>query len=121
MYKFALFVCLVAAVSCSPIDPYGPVHKHEPKPYQFAYGVADEHYGPNFGQEEKSDGKNVLGSYTVQLPDGRKQTVKYQADHHNGFHADVQYYGEAQYPPPSKNPPFVVKPQHYAPPPPSYH
>ena len=47
----------------------------EPKPYSFAYGVADEHYGPNFGQEENSDGKSVKGSYTVSLPDGRKQTV----------------------------------------------
>ncbi|KAF2368097.1 Insect cuticle protein [Trinorchestia longiramus] len=121
MYKVVLFLSLAAVAAVAmPSDPYAPKYKPEPKPYQFAYGVADEHYGPNFGQEEKSDGKNVKGSYTVQLPDGRKQTVTYQADHYNGFHADVQYYGEAQYPPPSKYPPFVVKPQHYAPPPPKY-
>ena len=48
----------------------------EPKPYSFAYGVEDDHYGPNFGQNEKSDGKTVQGSYSVQLPDGRKQTVR---------------------------------------------
>lgn len=127
--KTLTLLLAVAAVTGLPTDPYGhhqqPHYKPEPKPYQFAYGVQDPHYGPNFGQNEKSDGKTVQGSYTVQLPDGRKQTVTYTADHYNGFHADVQYYGEAQYPPPSKYPPFVVKPQHYAPPPkhhePSYH
>ena len=46
-----------------------------PKPYSFSYGVEDPHYGPNFQQSEKSDGKNVDGGYTVHLPDGRIQKV----------------------------------------------
>ena len=48
--------------------------------------------------EESADGQNVYGSYQVHLPDGRLQTVKYTADHYNGFIADVSYTGEAKYP-----------------------
>ena len=47
----------------------------EPKPYSFSYGIKDAYKGTDFQQSEKSDGKEVHGSYTVQLPDGRKQTV----------------------------------------------
>lgn len=35
--------------------------------------------------------------------------MKYEADHEKGFVADVSYYGEAKYPPPSSEPPFVIK------------
>ena len=45
------------------------------RPYSFAYGINDQYSGVNLGQEEKSDGNVVEGSYTVQLPDGRKQIV----------------------------------------------
>ena len=31
----------------------------------------------------------MSGSYTVQLPDGRVQTVKYTADDYTGYVADV--------------------------------
>ena len=48
----------------------------EPKPYEFAYAVEDDKYGPQFSQREQSDGNAVQGSYVVQLPDGRKQTVR---------------------------------------------
>jgi len=103
--------CMLAAVSCAPVDPYAPKHyKEAAKPYSFAYGVNDPYQGLDFGQNEESDGSNVQGSYQVQLPDGRTQIVTYTADHHQGFHADVQYKGEAQYPPKSDEAPFVVIP-----------
>lgn len=46
-----------------------------PQPYAFSYGVNGERDGGSFGQQEESDGKNVKGSYVVNLPDGRKQVV----------------------------------------------
>ena len=66
-------------------------YKEEPLPYKFQYGVADDYSGAKFSaNEESADGKTVIGSYTVNLPDGRVQTVTYTADHHNGFVADVK-------------------------------
>ena len=66
-------------------------YKEEPLPYQFQYGVADDYSGAQFSaNEESADGETVIGSYTVNLPDGRVQTVTYRADHHNGFVADVK-------------------------------
>ena len=44
-------------------------------PHAFSYSVKDPYTGADFGQSEKSDGKTVRGSYSVQLPDGRKQIV----------------------------------------------
>ncbi|XP_064086203.1 pro-resilin-like [Macrobrachium nipponense] len=76
-------------------DGYGGA----PLPYYFDYSVKGDYKGPNFGQSEKSDGKgNVYGSYTVALPDGRKQHVDYTADHYNGYVAKVSYSGKAQHP-----------------------
>ena len=73
-------------------------HQEPPKPYQFDYGVRDDYSGANYGHQEASDGNAVQGSYQVALPDGRIQTVKYIADHKNGFQAQVEYEGEARYP-----------------------
>ena len=61
------------------------------RPYKFSYDVKDHYSGQNFGQKEMSDGHNVKGHYSVALPDGRKQTVDYQADWKHGFNADVKY------------------------------
>nr|XP_045603030.1 cuticle protein 18.6-like [Procambarus clarkii] len=74
------------------------VTQEEPLPYYYDYNVHDGYKGTNFGQHEKSDGKNVYGSYTVDLPDGRKQRVDYTADHYRGYVAKVSYYGKAQHP-----------------------
>lgn len=52
----------------------------------------------DFGHHESGDGKgSVSGSYHVMLSDGRKQRVTYK-DEGNGFVADVQYEGMAQFP-----------------------
>ncbi|CAL4091485.1 unnamed protein product [Meganyctiphanes norvegica] len=113
-------LCLVVVIcigltEARPSDPYKQqTYKEEEIPYSFNYGVRDDYAGTDFGQNEESDGKQVQGSYTVALPDGRKQTVTYQADHYNGFQANVEYYGEAQFPH-EYGPPVTFKPQAYHP------
>merc|ERR1711994_657229 len=53
----------------------------------------------NFNAEETSDGaSNVQGGYSVALPDGRIQHVKYSSNGYDGYVADVTYEGTAVYP-----------------------
>ena len=66
--------------------------------YAYDYAVHDPHYGAQFAKKETSDGGNVEGQYSVVLPDGRTQHVKYYADHYGGYNAEVSYEGYAQYP-----------------------
>ncbi|XP_069195318.1 cuticle protein 7-like [Procambarus clarkii] len=89
-----------------------PSHTQEGGGYNFQYGVTDDFAGAHFGQDETSDGHLIKGSYYVVLPDGRLQTVTYQADHTMGFVADVEFDGEALHPvSPSSDPrPFTIKP-----------
>merc|ERR1712038_1261011 len=95
-----------------PAPHKAPAYDEAPKPYAFQYGVADDYSGAKFNAQETADGKNVIGSYQVALPDGRIQTVTYTADHYNGFVADVKYEGTPVYP--------EAKPYHPAPAP-KYH
>merc|ERR1719400_2069343 len=89
-----LAILVAAVISDGPPPPsYGPAEP--PQPYSYQYGVKDEYSGANFGA---SDSKVVSGSYTVALPDGRIQTVKYTADDYAGYVADVTYEGQAVYP-----------------------
>nr|CAD7423208.1 unnamed protein product [Timema monikensis] len=84
-------------------DHHGGDHVHMPgMPYDFNYAVKDDYYGTDYSRNEVSDGDVVRGEYRVQLPDGRLQIVRYTADWKTGFHADVSYEGEAQYPQPSQ-------------------
>ena len=88
------------------------VYPDEVSPYTFTYAVADDYSKANFNAEEQSDGaSNVAGSYSVALPDGRIQHVKYSSNGYDGYVADVTYEGTAQYP--------EAKP--YAAPAPAYH
>ena len=110
----------------APKPVYGQPKYEEPKkPYSYAYAVKDEYAGTDFSAAEDSDGKAVTGHYTVLLPDGRRQTVAYTADHYAGYIADVSYEGHAA-PPPAYHKPAPVyghKPVHkpvYPPPPPAY-
>ena len=78
---------------------YRPVFKGDPAKYEYAYEVSDTHYGPQFNANENRNGYATNGGYSVNLPDGRVQTVTYSvADGYSGYVADVSYTGEAQYP-----------------------
>merc|ERR1712012_209497 len=71
----------------------------EVSPYTFTYAVADDYSKANFNAAEESDGaSNVAGSYSVALPDGRIQHVKYTSNGYDGYVADVTYEGTAVYP-----------------------
>ncbi|XP_066979032.1 cuticle protein 7-like [Macrobrachium rosenbergii] len=94
---FSLPLLLIAGALMATAYPDG-YGKSAPIPYSFDYSVKGDYKGPTFDQNEKSDGKAVKGSYTVALPDGRKQTVEYTADDYSGFVAKVSYEGEAKHP-----------------------
>ncbi|CAL4128249.1 unnamed protein product [Meganyctiphanes norvegica] len=95
--KVSLLFTILAAVAFAD-DPYSnQVYASGPIPYQFSYGIQDAYSGAGYGHNEQGDGKQVLGSYTVDLPDGRTQTVEYSADHNVGYVAKVSYSGKAQY------------------------
>ncbi|XP_042242273.1 cuticle protein 19-like [Homarus americanus] len=118
-------VAALVAVACAAPRPdtpqsYGPPPTHTYKepgmPFDFAYAVKDDYTGNDFAHDEKSDGTVTSGSYRVLLPDGRTQIVTFNADHTNGYVAEVAYEGEASYPapaPPSYGPPA---PAPYGPP-----
>merc|ERR1712106_180346 len=110
--KIALFACLAVVALSSEAPSYGPPPPRYPAPspyhpepeypeappkYEYTYGVADEYAGTNFEHTESRDGYNTQGSYSVNLPDGRRQTVTY-VDNGDGLEAVVTYEGEAQYP-----------------------
>lgn len=69
-----------------------------PRPYHFEYGVHDPHTGDIKSQHEYSDGKNVVGGYTLKEADGTTRVVKYHADPHGGFNAVVERLGHAVHP-----------------------
>merc|ERR1711892_1027413 len=70
----------------------------EPPVYNYQYGVSDDYSGASFQQSETRDGYATSGSFTVALPDGRIQTVKY-TDNGDGIIQDVTYEGVPQYGP----------------------
>jgi len=47
-------------------------------------------------QYEARDGDNTKGSYSVVLPDGRRQNVNYYVNGYSGYVADVTYDGYAK-------------------------
>ena len=82
------------AVHHAPAYAEGP-----PRPYQYNYGVSDAYSGSQFTEAQAQDEKGVVvGSYSVALPDGRLQVVKYTADPYGGYVAEVSYEGQAVYP-----------------------
>merc|ERR1712226_287119 len=81
-------LAMVAAASAAPQYAAAPVvhavaapDLAEPSPYTYTYAVADDYSKANFQQSESNDGTGaVTGSYSVNLPDGRIQTVTYNAE-----------------------------------------
>merc|ERR1712088_1144474 len=68
-------------------------------PYSYTYAVADDYSKATFSQKESNDGTGLVqGTYSVNLPDGRIQTVNYHANDIDGYVAEVSYSGEAVYP-----------------------
>ncbi|XP_069705147.1 cuticle protein 7-like [Periplaneta americana] len=74
------------------------VEHHAPANYEFKYGVKDTHTHDIKEQAEKRVGDKVEGYYSLVEPDGTTRTVKYTADHHNGFNAVVSKSGHAVHP-----------------------
>ncbi|XP_015600790.1 pro-resilin [Cephus cinctus] len=64
-----------------------------PAKYDFEYMVNDQETGNDFGHKENRDGDLTRGVYYVLLPDGRRQTVEYEADQ-DGFRPKVTYTQE---------------------------
>ncbi|XP_063630412.1 pro-resilin-like [Cydia splendana] len=62
----------------------------EPANYNFGYMVNDFEEGTDFGHHEERQDERAEGEYHVVLPDGRKQTVSYEADEH-GFKPHISY------------------------------
>merc|ERR1712013_302650 len=91
----------------APYKP-APVYKEEeeeyaPQPYKYEYGVQDDYTNAAFAKSEsQNEVGTVTGSYKVNLPDGRIQTVTYTADEVGGFKAEVTYEGTPVYPPEPK-------------------
>merc|ERR1711993_39588 len=137
MKVFIISACLAAAASAAVIAPaYGPApvayhavpaykaetYPDEISPYTYTYAVADDYSKANFNAEEASDGaSNVQGSYSVALPDGRIQHVKYSSNGYDGYVADVTYEGTAVSP---EAKPYAPAPAYHKPayaPAPAYH
>lgn len=62
----------------------------EPANYSFQYMVKDDQSGNDFGHRETRLGDRAEGLYYVLLPDGRKQTVQYEADQ-GGYKPRISY------------------------------
>ena len=78
----------------------GDHYNEKPDPFHFKYGVHDDKYYTDFGEERSGDeAGNIKGEYYVHLPDGRVQHVIYHADgNYGGTIMEVKYDGEAHHP-----------------------
>ncbi|KAK3869426.1 hypothetical protein Pcinc_025266 [Petrolisthes cinctipes] len=65
--------------------------------YDFDWAVRHGPSRNDFGQQETRNGDDTQGTYHVQLPDGRRQTVTYFVDGGSGYIADVKYDGSASF------------------------
>ncbi|KAK4880702.1 hypothetical protein RN001_008848 [Aquatica leii] len=80
--------------------------------YEFKYGVSDGHTHDHHSQHEVRDGDSVHGEYSLHEADGTIRTVKYTADHKNGFNAQVIREGHAAHPETHAKAAFIVQAHH---------
>ena len=66
--------------------------------YSTGYSVQDPYSGVDMASQENRLGDRTEGSYSVLLPDGRRQTVTYWVDGDSGYNARVTYEGVAHHP-----------------------
>merc|ERR1712083_1111477 len=99
----------------APEPHHAPVyHEEKPHPFTYEYGVHDDYHGTTFDAGETQDEYgNREGHYSVLLPDGRTQHVKYHVNGYDGYVADVTYEGH-------QVPYHAPAPVHHAPAP-AYH
>ena len=71
---------------------YGSSSNGRAAGYNYAYSVDGGSYGPAFHKQEESNGEETEGEYSVRLPDGRLQTVKYTVRGKEGYRARVSYH-----------------------------
>ena len=100
MFQVIIVTALVAVALARPDQP--PAYGYDapapsPAKYDFNYAVKDDYSGNDFGHQEARDGYDTQGNYYVLLPDGRLQQVTYYVDGDNGYVAEVNYEGEAQF------------------------
>ncbi|XP_068209742.1 pro-resilin-like [Palaemon carinicauda] len=88
----------------------------EPAKYNFQFGVHDDSTSASFEHQEARDEDETQGSYTVQLPDGRRQTVRYFVNGDSGYVAEVTYEGEARYPDSDESREYSAPRPSYSPP-----
>merc|ERR1711892_325538 len=79
---------------------HGGSYDEKPDPFKFEYGVHDDKYYTDFSEHRSGDEYgNMVGEYTVALPDGGIQHVSYHADaNYGGTVMEVSYSGEARHP-----------------------
>ena len=58
--------------------------------------MKDDYHYVDMDKYESRDGDKTTGSYSVVLPDGRKQNVNYYVNGYSGYVADVTYDGYAK-------------------------
>ena len=75
----------VSVLADKPDPAYAPSPVEEvlpPQPFAYQYGVQDSYDNSYLKSESQDEGGNVDGEYSVALPDGRTQIVKYHACTH---------------------------------------
>ncbi|XP_055628601.1 uncharacterized protein LOC129770038 [Toxorhynchites rutilus septentrionalis] len=65
--------------------------------YHFEYGVEDPKSKVSQSRKEHRHEDELHGEYSVQQPDGKLRVVKYSANKHTGFHAEVLIDGKPLY------------------------